>query len=161
MGDLIAEWRSYSMNEKRILPPTYLLISLLTMVALHFLLPQPKAVLTPWNLVGVIPLLAGIALNLLADTAFRAAKTTVKPFIESVALVTSGVFGISRHPMYLGYVLILAGVALVLQSVSTYIVIPVFIVLMEIVFIRVEERMLLAKFGEAYRNYQKSVRRWL
>ena len=93
------------MEGKKVLPPTYLWISIAIMLILNFLLPLTKIIPWPWNLLGIFPLACGIALNLIADNAFRAAKTTVKPFEESTALVTSGVFRISRHPMYLGFVL--------------------------------------------------------
>jgi protein-S-isoprenylcysteine O-methyltransferase Ste14 len=149
------------MAEKRVLPPTYLLVAIVAAIALHFLLPMAKVIPTPWNLVGLIPLGCGIALNLIADRAFNQAQTTVKPFEESTVLVTDGAFGISRNPMYLGYVLILLGLAVMLRSVGPYIVIPVFAVLMDRVFIRVEEHMLEERFGETWSEYRRRVRRWI
>ena len=149
------------MNGKRVLPPTYLLVAIVLMLALHFLFPVYKIVPIPWNLLGVVPLACGVALNLVADRAFHQAQTTVKPFEESAALITTGVFRISRNPMYLGYVLILLGVALIVRSVTSYAVIPVFAILMDRVFIRVEEQMLEKKFGQAWLEYAKRVRRWV
>jgi protein-S-isoprenylcysteine O-methyltransferase Ste14 len=108
-----------------------------------------------------MPLACGIALNLIADDAFRKAKTIVKPFEESTALVTSGVFRISRHPMYLGFVLSLIGIAVLLGSLSPFFVIPVFAVLMDRVFIQVEERMLEATFGQAWLGYKAKAGRWI
>jgi protein-S-isoprenylcysteine O-methyltransferase Ste14 len=97
----------------------------------------------------------------MADNALRKAKTTVKPFEESSALVTSGVYRISRHPMYFGFVLILMGLAVMLGSLMPFLVIPVFAILIDTVFIRVEERMLEDKFGRAWLDYQRRVRRWI
>jgi protein-S-isoprenylcysteine O-methyltransferase Ste14 len=91
------------MKTKPILPPTYMLIALLGMLVLHFTLPLAQIIPLPWDLLGLIPLVAGIALNLLANRAFHRADTTVKPFQESKVLITDGVFRISRHPMYLGF----------------------------------------------------------
>jgi protein-S-isoprenylcysteine O-methyltransferase Ste14 len=130
------------MKNKQILPPTYVLIALVVMLILHFIFPGIKLVPLPWNLLGLIPLFIGVALNLVADGAFRRAGTTVKPFQASSALLTEGVYGISRHPIYLGFVLILIGVATLLGSFMPWVVIPIFVVLMEVVFIQVEERML-------------------
>ena len=149
------------MKGKKVLPPTYLLVSIVIMLATHFLLPVPKIIPMPWNVLGIVPLACGIALNLAADKAFREVGTTVKPFEESTALLTSGVFRISRNPMYLGYELILIGIAIMLRSLAPYVVIPVFVALMNRVFIRVEEQMLEEKFGVAWSEYGQEVRRWI
>jgi protein-S-isoprenylcysteine O-methyltransferase Ste14 len=131
------------------------------MLVLHFLLPVYKIIPIPWNLLGILPLACGIALNLIADRAFKQSQTTVKPFEESTALITTGVFRITRNPMYLGYLLILLGVALIVRSMTTYAVILVFGILMDRVFIRVEEQMLEKQFGQAWLEYASKVRRWL
>jgi len=131
-----------TMSEKKVLPPTCLVSSIIVMVVLHFVFPVSKVICFPWNLLGVVPLVIGIILNLVADGVFKKLGTTVKPFEESTALITTGVFRISRHPMYVGMVLILIGIAVLMGSLTPYAVIPVFAVLMEVVFIRVEERML-------------------
>jgi protein-S-isoprenylcysteine O-methyltransferase Ste14 len=149
------------MQGKMVLPPTYLWIAIAVMLALHFLLPLTKIIAWPWNLLGIIPLAGGIALNLIADNVFRTARTTVKPFQESTALVTSGVFRISRHPMYLGFVLVLIGLAVILGSLTPFIVVPVFAVLMDQVFIQIEESMLEEKFGQVWLEYKAKVRRWI
>ena len=63
--------------------------------------------------------------------------------------------------MYLGYELILIGIAIMLRSLAPYVVIPVFAVLMNRVFIRVEEQMLEEEFGVAWSEYGRKVRRWI
>jgi protein-S-isoprenylcysteine O-methyltransferase Ste14 len=149
------------MKTKRILPPACLLISIVAMIALAFLLPGMKIFPFPWNLLGVVPLVLGVILNLAADRSFQRAGTTVKPFEESSALVTSGAFGISRNPMYLGFVLILTGIAILLGTLTPYVVVVAFAVLIGSVFITVEERMLAEKFGAEWESYKCSTRRWL
>jgi len=131
------------------------------MIALHYLLPIRFVVPSPWNWLGIIPLVCGVALNLVADQAFRKAETTVKPFKESAALITSGVFKICRNPMYLGFVFILSGIAIVLRSLSPFFIIPTFAYLMDRIFICVEERMLAEKFGLVWSEYERKVRRWI
>jgi protein-S-isoprenylcysteine O-methyltransferase Ste14 len=138
-----------------------LLIAILAMIVLHFAFPLYRLVPIPWNFFGLVPLLAGIVVNLYADKALHTANTTVKPFLESNALVTGSVYGISRHPMYLGFVLVLIGVAILLGSLSPWVIVPIFVVLMEVIFIRVEEHMLADKFGPAWKDYKKKVRRWI
>ncbi len=149
------------MQHKKMLPPTYLLIAIVVMVALHFLLPVIRFITLPWNVLGIVLLAVGIVINVMADNAFKRAETTVKPFEESAALITDGVFTISRHPMYLGFVLVLIGVALLLGSLTPFFVIPVFVALMEVVFIQVEERMLAKQYGQAWLAYKAKVRRWV
>lgn len=131
------------------------------MVLLHFLIPVTKFVAFPWNLSGLVPLLAGVVFNLLADSAFKKAQTTVKPFEQSTALIVTGVFRISRHPMYLGMLLILFGIAIIMGTLSPLIVVPVFYILMEVVFIRVEEAMLAEQFGQEWVSYRTEVRKWI
>jgi len=149
------------MKVKRILPTTYLLIALIVMLIFHFVIPIIKLIPCPWNLLGLIPMVIGILINIIADGALRRVGTTVKPFQESTFLMTVSVYSISRHPMYLGFVLLLSGVAILLGSLSPWVIIPIFGVLMEVVFIRVEERMLEEKFGLTWLSYKKMVRRWI
>jgi protein-S-isoprenylcysteine O-methyltransferase Ste14 len=146
---------------RRILPTTYLLIALIIMLVLHFICPILMLISVPWNLVGIIPLVIGVLVNLLADAALHKGGTTVKPFQESTSLITDSVYRISRNPMYLGFVLVLIGVAILLRSLSPWIVIPLFIILVELVFITEEEKMLAEKFGLTWIEYRNKVRQWI
>jgi protein-S-isoprenylcysteine O-methyltransferase Ste14 len=145
----------------RVLPTTYLLGAIVAMIALQVIVPVTRVIPFRWNLIGIIPLVLGVTLNLIADAAFRRGGTTVKPFEESAALITNGVFRMSRNPMYLGFVGMLVGIAVFLRSLAPYGVILVFAILINRVYIRVEERMLAARFGPAWEEYKKNTRRWL
>ena len=149
------------MRTTKIMPPTLLLIAMLAMLALHFLIPLAWIIPPFWNLTGLILIASGLILNLSADKAFHQVQTTVKPFEESSNLVTNGVFRISRNPMYLGFVLILTGVAIFLRTLSLYFVIFAFVVILDKIYVRVEERMLAEKFGSSWKHYQSVTRRWL
>ena len=149
------------MNGSKMLPPTYLLIAIAVMVLLHFVFPIMTIVSLPWNLLGIVPLVVGVVINMVADNTFRRANTPIKPFEEPTALVTGGMYQVSRNPMYLGFVLILVGIAILLGSVMPYIVIPVFMILIEKSFIRVEEQGLKQKFGQQWLEYKQRVRRWV
>jgi protein-S-isoprenylcysteine O-methyltransferase Ste14 len=149
------------MRLRKLLPPTYFCFAIVLIIVLHVLMPGPQVVSSPWRYLGVIPLVLGSTFSVLADQAFKRFGTTVKPFEGSTALVTDGVFGISRNPMYLGFVLLLAGIAMLLGSIIPWIVVAIFPVLMEIRFIRDEEAMLEARFGDAWLEYKQRVRRWL
>ena len=143
-----------------IIPPVYLFVCIAFMVLLHFLLSGAKLLGLPWNLSGLIPLALGVALNLAADRSFKVHNISVKPLEKTTALITNGVFRVSRHPMYLGMVLILLGVALLLGTLTSFLVVFAFVFLMDTAFIRFEEKKLEETFGEAYLEYKKKVRRW-
>ena len=138
-----------------------MLIALVAMLIFHFMLPIAKIVPTLWNLVGLFFLVSGITLNLIADRAFQRIGTTVKPYQESSSLVTGGVFQISRNPMYLGMVLILIGIAVLLRTLSPLLVVIPFAILIDQIYIRVEEQMLTEKFGAKWQAYKAKTRRWL
>ena len=149
------------MKTAKIMPPTWMLIAMLTMLALHFLIPLAWIIPPFWNLTGLILIASGLILNLSADKAFHQVHTTVKPFEESSNLVTNGVFRISRNPMYLGFTLILTGIAILLRTLSPYLVIFAFVAVIDKTFVRVEEQMLAEKFGASWKQYQSTTRRWL
>mgnify|MGYP001552544784 FL=1 len=149
------------MNNGRILPPMYLFTALAGMVSLRFFLPVYQLVPDPWNAAGIIPLALGMALNISADRALKKNGTTVKPFEVSTTLITSGVFRYSRNPMYLGMVMILTGVAFLLGALSPFIIIPIYAMTMDRVFIDSEENMLDQRFGSKWKQYKANVRRWI
>jgi hypothetical protein len=67
---------------KKVLPPAYFLAVIVLMGAFHFVLSLRQVIPFPWRLLGVMPLLLGVFLNLLADYAFKPYHTTVKPFVR-------------------------------------------------------------------------------
>jgi protein-S-isoprenylcysteine O-methyltransferase Ste14 len=146
---------------KKPLPPIYLLASIGLILGLRFLLPVAEVLPLPGRLCGLIPIAGGAWLNVAADQAFKAQKTTVKPFERSRVLVTEGGFRFTRNPMYLGMVLILIGVAMLLGRLSPFLVCPAFAVLLHFRFILVEERMLAEAFGPRWEAYRHRTRRWV
>ena len=146
---------------KGVLPPAVLLGAICLAVGLHLVLPLKQVVLFPYRLLALVPLLLGVALNLLADGVFKKAGTTVKPFEVSAVLITDGVFRLSRNPMYLGMVLIVLGIALGLGSLSSLLVAVALPAVLDRAFIVPEERMLEETFGEEFASYRRRVRRWV
>lgn len=111
--------------------------------------------------VGVTLLVLGFGIMLTAANLFRAAGTEVKPWKSSTRLVTDRVYRWTRNPMYLGMALIYAGVAIWFDSMlALVLLVPVIFVIQREVIER-EERYLEARFGQAYRDYRASVRRWI
>lgn len=95
--------------------------------------------------------------------AFKRADTTVNPITpqDTNLIVTTGLYCISRNPMYLGFLLALLSWALLLSNALAYAWLPLFIAYMNRFQIQPEERILEEKFGEAYGAYKGEVRRWI
>jgi len=94
---------------------------------------------------------------------FQKAKTTFNPLKPDAAssLVASGIYRVSRNPMYVGFLLVLTGWAMWLSHPLPFLFLPIFVGYMNRFQISPEERVLSAKFGEEYDTYKQSVRRWL
>ena len=105
----------------------------------------------------------GGALALAGVIAFRDKRTTVNPLTPSAStsLVSGGVYRVSRNPMYLGFLLALAGWAVYLSNAGAALLLPAFVAYMTQYQIKPEERALLAKFGSEFAQYMSRVRRWL
>jgi len=146
---------------KGVQPPAYLLFAIVAMAILRILLPLRRVLASPWRFAGIVPLFLGLTLNLAADRLLKQHQTTVKPFEKPTSLVTTGVYQVSRNPMYLGFVLILLGIAVLMGSLSPFLIVLPFAVLIEVVFIRTEERMMNVTFGENWLVYKARVRRWI
>lgn len=144
----------------KILPPTYFVTAIFLTLVIHLLLPIEQIIDFPFNLIGLLFLILSGVLNILADNALKKFNTTVKPFETSTALVTSGVYRISRNPMYLGMFLFLLGESIILGSMSSLIIPFLFAAIIYYRFIIAEEKMLAGEFKEIYSNYCKKVRRW-
>ncbi len=149
------------MAVRRPLPPVVLLVTIGLIIATHFWVPLSMFARYPFNLLGLLPLGFGIYLNLAADSLFKRHHTTVKPFQQSTALITSGVYAYTRHPMYLGFVLILLGIVVLLGSVGPLVLAAMFAVLMDRTYVRVEEAALRQQFGAEWTTYKTTVRKWL
>jgi protein-S-isoprenylcysteine O-methyltransferase Ste14 len=145
----------------RIFPPVYLLSAILGMIALHNLLPGTIVLKSPWRWLGLAPFVGGLVMGGAAARLFWKYKTSIKPGDLSTHLLTAGPYGFSRNPIYLGMALLLAGVATMLGSLTSWLLVPLFVWLINRNVIPVEETMIAAAFGAEYQEYQARVRRWL
>ena len=109
-----------------------------------------------WALVGASLILSGAA-----ELAFLRAGTATLPTSPTTAIVTSGVYRVTRNPMYLAMTAALIGLGLALASGWFWIAAPVAVALVTRLAIEREEAYLERKFGAAYLSYKARVRRWL
>lgn len=144
------------------IPPVVLLFGCAALMwQLAVWLPQPG-----WPAGNVwcgLLVLAGAAVSISGVVTFRLARTTANPLQlhRSSSLVQHGIYRFSRNPMYLGFVLALAGEACWLGSLAAFSAIVLLIVWLNRFQIAAEERALQQLFGEPYRQYCQRVRRWL
>ncbi len=98
-----------------------------------------------------------------AVIAFRRAKTTVNPLQPEKAssLVTSGIFSLSRNPMYLGMLLILIAAVLQFANALNIVTVGLFTLYMNIFQIKPEEDVLTTLFGDEFKAYCRKTRRWI
>jgi len=148
-------------KKPRIYPPVWLVIALVSMFAFDRWLPLMESDVSLPRLLPWVVMACGLAVVLSAWLGFRRAKTGIVPFSESTALVTSGIYRVTRNPMYLGMVLVLAGIALKLGSLGAWIPIPLFVLIIQHRFIRNEEIFLAGIYGDEYRDFMTRVRRWI
>lgn len=94
---------------------------------------------------------------------FRRAKTTVNPLKPETAssLVSSGIYQVSRNPMYVGFALFLVALAVYLSSPLELLGVVAFVLYINRFQIHPEERALSALFGSEFDLYKKSVRKWV
>ena len=115
-----------------------------------------------WLAVAIL-VTTGLAFDVLGIMAFRASRTTVNPLKpeRASALVTGGVYRVTRNPMYVGMVFLLLAWAVYLSAVLPFAGIVVFILYITRFQIQPEERVLKGIFGDEYSTYATRVRRWL
>ncbi len=110
---------------------------------------------------GPLLVVAGAVPILLAGSLFKGAGTDVKPWKTTSAIVDDGIYAVTRNPMYLGMALVMAGLALLFESLGALIMLAPTLIAVRLFVIAREERYLTGKFGDRYRDYTRRVRRWL
>lgn len=142
------------------IPPVWLGLFAIAAWGLAGLGPRFGAGPVP-QLAGGLLIGAGILLIVLAGLALSQARTTVIPHLQPAALVTSGVYGRSRNPIYLGDALILTGLAFRFDGMLALGLVPLFVWVITDRFIKPEEERLRRAFGPAFDTWAARTRRWV
>lgn len=149
------------MVKRIIYPPIWLVIGFVAIFALNEASVGPRFTSTAGQIVGGIVIFLGLCLLLLAGTLFKRAGTDLVPFQNVSALVTTGVYRMTRNPMYLGMATVLLGTAITVGIAAAIVVPIVFMVIIQFRFILPEETMLRGIFPEDFSEYCTRVRRWI
>jgi protein-S-isoprenylcysteine O-methyltransferase Ste14 len=149
-------------NAQVIAPPAALLAGVLLASFLLDLVWPISFVPVGYTLPGGIALIF-LAVNLMAFAAKEMIriKTTLSLQTPATDLATSGVFAWSRNPIYLGMVLLCAGVAVFINSLWTLLFAIAFAAVLQKGVIGPEEAYLERRFGQRYLDYKARVRRWI
>jgi protein-S-isoprenylcysteine O-methyltransferase Ste14 len=145
----------------KLLPPTYLNTFLVLAIGLHFILPIKRIIHSPYTYFGLIIILFGVALNVWSARLLKKKSATVDFHETPTRLVTDGPFRISRNPLYLGGVILSLGIAVLLGSLITFVFPTALLLILDKLYIPVEEEGLEKTFGKEYLEYKQRVRRWI
>ena len=110
---------------------------------------------------GALLIVVGVALVILARREFARYGQPTDPGLPTSEIVTTGVFSISRNPLYLGGVCTLTGISLTFNLPWAFVMLLPSIVACHYILIVPEEMYLTARFGENYHMYATTVYRWL
>lgn len=138
------------------LPPVWLCLFLVTVWLSPWIFPFGPLF---WPGVACLAIAAGLAAA--AVFAFARARTTIIPHRVPSALVTGGIFRVSRNPIYLADLLILLGFSLIWGKLLGFVLLPVLAILLERRFIRPEESRMRDAFGAEFDAYSRRTRRWI
>ncbi len=142
-------------------PPLVYLAAMVAGLVLEMAWPSSLFSATPRVVAGLALLVAGSALMALGIREFRKAETHYRTDRPATTVITTGPFRYSRNPLYVSLALAYAGVALLIDSAWVLaMLVPTLFIIRYGVIAR-EETYLEEKFGESYRRYRDSVRRWV
>lgn len=132
-----------------------LLLNFLVPLRLSVVLPRTASISIGAILVGI-----GLAIVMATRRLFSQTSQPTDPGRPTTRIITTGIFSWSRNPLYLGGVAFMLGLAALLSSVWLLIILVPATIAAHFILILPEEEYLAAKFGEAYRQYARSVHRW-
>ena len=143
-------------------PPVALAIGTIAGFGLNWLFPLPfvpQSLPRAW--IGLVLFLAGIFLAAWSARTFRKAHTNVLTSQPASTIVTTGPYGFSRNPIYVGMFLGLSGFAIAFNTLWFLAVLIAMVFVIRFGVIAREEIYLESKFGTRYLEYKARVRRWL
>lgn len=141
------------------IPPSWLALHLVAAWALSIVSPAVFGRAGDWG--GQAMVVLGALVMLAAIGQMTLSRTTVIPRRNPTALVTTGLFSLSRNPIYLGDAMILAGAILWLDAILALPLLAVFVWLIQTRYIRDEETRLTMAFGPEFDLWAGRTRRWI
>ena len=149
--------------ELKIPPPVVAALIAVAMWGISLIAPSLRIPTSTRVAMAIAIGLAGVGFSVAGVMSFRRARTTVNPMKPEAAssLVSSGIYRITRNPMYVGLSFVLVAWAAFLSSAWALLGPVAFVLFIDRFQIAPEERALSALFGGEYTAYRSRVRRWL
>lgn len=144
-------------------PPLVVFATAALMAAIAYAFPGQAIELPFRRVLALVLAVLGMVCVAAGISQFRRQQTTLDPRKPQRAssLVDTGIYRFTRNPMYLGFLVVLAGWAVYLGHLLPFTALPLYMLYLGRFQIGPEERFLAAKFGDRYETYRRKVRRWL
>jgi protein-S-isoprenylcysteine O-methyltransferase Ste14 len=147
--------------KSKLVNPSWFNVFIPLSVASHYVVPIEILFQSSLRFLGIVLIVAGVALNQVASATLRSSQTPVDFRLTPAKLVVSGPFRFTRNPIYLGGLIVLIGVALSLGSLISFFFPVLLFLFLQFLYIPVEEKEMERIFGNQFSDYRRKVRRWV
>ncbi|HRE51730.1 MAG TPA: isoprenylcysteine carboxylmethyltransferase family protein [Flavitalea sp.] len=144
-------------------PPLLYVLTFIAAVMIQKRMPLSDAFFRTMRsrIAGIVLLLIALFFLFKSLRQFFVTKNTVILIKPARSLQTTGIYGVTRNPMYVGLSVVYLGIACFIGNWWNIILFPLLLLVVQEYVIKKEEKYLALEFGEAYTIYKKRVRRWL
>ncbi|MBS1552643.1 MAG: isoprenylcysteine carboxylmethyltransferase family protein [Bacteroidetes bacterium] len=144
-------------------PPLIYLLIFIASVFIQKRIPISEAIFQTMiiKVAGVIFLVTALFFLLRSLRQFFLTKNTVILIKPATSLQTTGIYAITRNPMYIGLSFVYLGITCLIGNWWNIILFPILFLIIQEFIIKREEKYLELEFGQQYAEYKRTVRRWL
>ncbi len=144
-------------------PPLIYVATFFASVIMQQLVPLNKGFFdtSTSKIIGIVIIVTGLFFNFPALRQFFKTKNTIITIKPANSLQTTGIYAISRNPMYISLILIYIGLSIIIGNLWNFIFLPLLLLVVQEYIIKREEKYLERRFGKEIFNYKLKVRRWL
>jgi protein-S-isoprenylcysteine O-methyltransferase Ste14 len=143
-----------------LIPPSLVMMSVILILLFYFFQPDYNVIPFPFNLAGLVVSYIGFTIMGKAREMFTAHKTSLGKE-QPTWLIREGIFQKTRNPMYIGMFLLLLGIGICFRNIFSMLVPFVFLLIIMVHHVPIEEKELQNSFGDAYLEYKRQVKRWM
>ncbi|MCL4392653.1 isoprenylcysteine carboxylmethyltransferase family protein [Patescibacteria group bacterium] len=139
-------------------PITFIISFILSLILYEFF---PTFHIKSIDILSIALIIIGILFVVIAFISIKRHKTSIDPNDIPSVLIKSGIFSLSRNPIYLGMLIILFGLDFYFFSVLSFLNIVIYFIILNYYVIPKEERNIESRFDSAYLEYKRKVRKWI